>query len=96
MPAGAGAGGNAAGVIDGDLYVFGGEYFEPRPGGVKSAVWRYSPSRDAWDQVSEMQTPRHGLGGVTMGEAIHLVAGATRPSGNGTSDIVETVRMGCG
>lgn len=96
MPAGAGAGGNAAGVIGGDLYVFGGEYLDPRPGGVKSAAWRYSPARDAWEQVSDMPTPRHGLGGVTMGDAIHLLAGATRPSGNGTSDIVETFRIGCG
>lgn len=95
MPKGAGAGGNAAGVIGGDLYVFGGEYFEPRPGGVKSAVWHYAPARDAWEQVSDMPTPRHGLGGVTMGGAIHLVGGAVRPSGAGTSDLVETFRLGC-
>jgi len=95
MPAGSGAGGIAAGVIGGDLFVFGGEYFDPRPGGVKSAVWRYSPSRDAWDKVSDMPTPRHGLGGVSLGGAIHLVGGAVQPSGNGTSNLVESFRAAC-
>ncbi len=95
MPAGSGAGGNAAGAINGELYVFGGEYFQPRPGGVKTAVWRYSPKTDAWEQVSTMATPRHGLGGVTVGDAIFAIGGAARPSGADTTDIVERFSLGC-
>lgn len=95
MPKGSGAGGNAAGVIDGDLYVFGGEFFEPRPGGVKQVVWRYSAKRDAWEEVSRMPTPRHGLGGVSLDGAIFAVGGAVNPSGNGTSDLVEKLALGC-
>ena len=95
MPAGAGAGGIAASVLKGDLYVFGGEYFEPRPGGVHDGVWRYCPARDAWEKVSAMPTPRHGLGAAVLGDAIHLVGGAVRPSGNGTSALVETFALRC-
>jgi hypothetical protein len=95
MPKGSGAGGNAAGAIGGMLYVFGGEWFEPRPGGVHRAVWRYAPKADAWEQVSEMPTPRHGLGGVVLDDAIYLVGGATQPSGVGTSAVVERFKPGC-
>ncbi len=88
MPKGSGAGGNAAGVIGGKLYVFGGEYFHDG-GKVHAEVWSYDPRADAWAMEAPMPTPRHGLGGVTIGDAIWLVGGAKKPSGNDTSDAVE-------
>jgi len=88
MPRGSGAGGNAAGVIGGKLYVFGGEYFHDG-GKVHAEVWSYDPKADAWAAEAPMPTPRHGLGGVTIGDGVWLVGGAEKPSGNGTTNAVE-------
>lgn len=96
MPQGIGAGGNAAGVINGTLYAFGGEFFSgANGGGVHAEVCAYNPASDEWEIVGEMPTPRHGLGGVTIGDAIYAVGGATRPSGNGTSAAVESLSLTC-
>ena len=88
MPKGSGAGGNAAGVIAGKLFVFGGEYFHDG-GKVHAEVWAYDPRTDAWEAAAPMPTPRHGLGGITTGDGIWLVGGARKPSGSDTSDVVE-------
>lgn len=88
MPKGSGAGGNAAGVIAGKLYVFGGEYFHDG-GKVHAEVWAYDPKTDAWEAAAAMPTPRHGLGGVTIGDGVWLVGGAKKPSGVETSAAVE-------
>ncbi len=88
MPKGSGAGGNAAGVIAGKLYVFGGEYFHDG-GKVHAEVWAYDPKTDAWEAAAPMPTPRHGQGGVTIGDGVWLVGGAKKPSGSETSDVVE-------
>jgi hypothetical protein len=89
MPKGSGAGGNACGVIGGRLYVFGGEYFD-NGGRVHPEAWQYDPGKDAWTSMPPMPTPRHGLGGVTIGDAIWLVGGAKKPSGSDTTDTVES------
>ncbi len=88
MPKGSGAGGNAAGVIAGKLYVFGGEYFHDG-GKVHAEVWVYDPKTDAWAAAVPMPTPRHGLGGITIGDGIWLVGGAKKPSGSDTTNMVE-------
>lgn len=93
MPKGSGAGGNAAGQILGQLYVFGGEYFD-NGGRVHPEVWRYDPKTDAWASAPPMPTPRHGLGAVVFGDDIWLVGGAKKPSGNDTSDVVESFSAG--
>lgn len=93
MPKGSGAGGNAAGVILGQLYVFGGEYFHDG-GKVHAEVWRYDPKADAWHAAPPMPTPRHGLGGVTIDDTIWLVGGAKKPSGNDTTGAVEVFTAG--
>lgn len=95
LPEGVGAGGNAAGVINGKLYAFGGEFFGPSGGGVHAEVCAYDPQTDTWEIIGEMPTPRHGLGGVTMADAIYAVGGATRPGGNGTSAAVERLSFSC-
>lgn len=89
MPKGSGAGGNAAGAVNGQLYIFGGEYFD-NGGRVHPEVWRYDPKADAWTSAASMPTPRHGLGAVTLGDTIWLVGGAKKPSGSDTSDVVES------
>lgn len=95
MPKGKGAGGNAAGVLGGALYAFGGEYFSGGAGGVHPEVWRYEPEADAWAAAAPMPTPRHGLGAIVIGDAIWLVGGAKRPSGSDTSDAVERFTLTC-
>jgi len=92
MPKGSGAGGNACGVIGGRLYVFGGEYFD-NGGRVHPEVWEYNPASDAWVAMPPMPTPRHGLGGVTIGNTIWLVGGAKKPSGSETTDVVESFEV---
>lgn len=94
MPKGSGAGGNAAGALNGALYVFGGEYFDDG-GRVHPEVWRYDPKADAWTAATPMPTPRHGLGAVVIGDAVWLVGGAKKPSGNDTSDAVERFSLAC-
>ena len=94
MPTGSGAGGNAAGVIDGRLYVFGGEYFHAG-GRVHAEVWSYDPKADAWQAAAPMPTPRHGLGAVSAYGAIWLVGGARQPGGVATSDRVERFSLAC-
>jgi N-acetylneuraminic acid mutarotase len=93
MPKGSGAGGNAAATLNGKLYVFGGEYFD-NGGRVHPEVWVYDPRTDAWTGTTPMPTPRHGLGAVALNSEIWLVGGAKRPSGNDTSDVVESFRPG--
>ncbi len=95
LPAGSGAGGNAAVTLGGALYVFGGEVFAQGGGKVHPEVWRYDPKTDAWDAAAPMPTPRHGLGAVVIGDAGYLIGGAARPSGNGTSEAVETFTLAC-
>lgn len=81
-------GGIAAAAVNGALYVFGGEFFGAGGGGVYEEVWRYDPAADEWAAMTPMPEPRHGLGAVTIGDRIYVVAGALRPSGEGTSDLL--------
>lgn len=78
-------GGLAAAAVNGLLYVFGGEYFGAGGGGVYAESWVYQPAADRWLALPDMPVPRHGLGAVTIGEKIYVVAGATAAGGNGTS-----------
>jgi len=83
------SGGLAAAVARGKLYAFGGEYFGAGGGGVYKECWIYDPQTDDWTAGPDMATPRHGLGGVAIGDNILAIGGATRAGGNGTSDLVE-------
>jgi len=84
-----GQGGLAAAVADGRIHAFGGEYFDDQGGGVYPEVWVYDPAADRWQDGPPMRTPRHGLGGVAIGNRIFAIAGATGPSARGTSNGVE-------
>lgn len=85
-------GGIAAAAVDGKLYVFGGEYFTGGGGGVHDESWVYDPATDAWASIEPMPVPRHGLGAVTIGDAIYVVAGATEAGGAGTSNRLSLFR----
>ena len=78
-------GGLAAAVLNGKIYAFGGEYFTPQPGGVFAEAWEYDPDTDHWRAVAAMPRRRHGLGAVSLGEAIYVLGGAAKPSGEETS-----------
>lgn len=56
--------------------MFGGEFFQ-QGGGVFGKVWSYSPAGHHWQQQGEMPIPRHGLGAVTLNDAIYVVGWAT-------------------
>ncbi len=84
-----GAGGLAAAALGGTLYAFGGEYFDNSGGGVYGQVWAYDADADVWSEASRMPTPRHGLGALTVGDAIWTLGGAARAGGNETSAAVE-------
>jgi N-acetylneuraminic acid mutarotase len=77
--------GLAAAVMGGNIYVFGGEFFSPRPGGVFAEAWEYNPDTDQWRAVAAMPRPRHGLGAVTLDNAIYVMGGGAKASGNDTS-----------
>lgn len=62
-------GGLAAAVLEGRLYVFGGEHPQ-----VFDEVEAYDPATGAWRSMKPMPTPRHGLT-AAAGTQIHLVGG---------------------
>ncbi|MBU6319532.1 MAG: galactose oxidase [Alphaproteobacteria bacterium] len=95
LPREAAAGGLAAAVLAGRIYVFGGEVFDPPPGGVLRGVWVYDPGADLWEKAGDMPTPRHGLGAVAFGSEVWTLGGAERPSGTNTSAHVEIMRPVC-
>ncbi|MEM9664623.1 MAG: kelch repeat-containing protein [Bacteroidota bacterium] len=81
-------GGLAAAALEGRLYVFGGEFFDREGGGVYRESWVYDPATDAWSPIAEMPVPRHGLGAVTVGNEVFVIAGATEAGGSGTTSRV--------
>ncbi|NHK28876.1 galactose oxidase [Parvularcula flava] len=87
-----GQGGLAAAVIGGKLVAMGGEYFTDG-GGVYPNVWIYDPSTDEWQAGPSMLTPRHGLGGVSIGQTLYAIGGAVQAGGNSTSTLVEALTL---
>jgi hypothetical protein len=86
-------GGLAAGVAQGRIVAFGGEYFEAGAGGVHPETWIYDPARDAWEAGPDMLTPRHGLGGVSIGGTIYAVGGANAVGACGTTAKLEALTL---
>ncbi|WP_420871256.1 kelch repeat-containing protein [Marinicauda algicola] len=87
-----GAGGLAAAALGGTVYVFGGEWFDAAGGGVYSQVWAYDGAEDRWREATRMPTPRHGLGALTLGDAIYTIGGAAQAGGSETTASVEVFR----
>jgi N-acetylneuraminic acid mutarotase len=68
----------SARLRDGRIVVFGGERLEP--GGTTIAeVELFDPRTERWRSLPDMLTPRHGLGGVALGNRVYSFAGGTSP-----------------
>ena len=81
--------GHAAAVIDNAITVFGGEHSK----GVDREVFSYDLSKQQWRKSFEWQTPRHGLGAVTLNGQIWLVGGATKVGLSETSREVNNANV---
>ncbi len=74
-------GGIAAAAWRGRVVAGGGEIFEP--GSVGDTLYAFDPAQ-GWARIDTMPTPRHGHGMNAAGDALYLLGGARRPSGDGT------------
>ncbi|QJR82506.1 galactose oxidase [Alteromonas pelagimontana] len=84
--------GLACAVLHGNIFAFGGEYFtEGR--GVFSSVWRYNLKREKWSQATVMPVPRHGLGAVSVDDAIWIIGGAAKAGANDTRSTVSKLKL---
>jgi len=70
--------GCAAGVVDGNIIVAGGEGSAVDPNGVFPQTESYDPDSDEWTTLSDMRTPRHGTGGAGYSGRLYVPGGATR------------------
>jgi hypothetical protein len=77
-----GRSGIAAGVVNGELYVFGGE----TTSGVHGAVEVYNPASNSWRSAPDMPIPRHGIWASVIGNRIYIPGGATSVNFDATSD----------
>jgi N-acetylneuraminic acid mutarotase len=70
--------GIAAAVLNGKIYLFGGE----APQGTFADNDVYDPANNRWQSAPPMPTPRHGLGAATVGDRIFVIAGGPKPGGS--------------
>jgi N-acetylneuraminic acid mutarotase len=76
-------------LSDGRIVVFGGERLEP--GGTTIAeVELFDPRARRWRSLPRMLTPRHGLGGVALGDRVYSFEGGPSP-GFAFSNAVEAL-----
>jgi len=81
-------GGTAGGVINGCLFVAGGEgnYADPR--GVFDQNEAYNPRTDSWTTLSPMPTPTHGLVGAAVVDGMMHLPGGSVTIGGGTGSVL--------
>ena len=84
--------GTASVVVGDELWVFGGEIFQPKAY-VFANCWRYNFNTDQWQSLPDMLTPRHGLGAGKIGNTVYIIGGATEPGGSGTSGLNESLTI---
>ena len=70
--------GIAAGVIDGRIYVVGGESEK----GTFATNEMYIPELDQWHDMAPMPTARHGLGAAVVEGRLYVVSGGPTPGGS--------------
>jgi Galactose oxidase, central domain len=70
-------GGIGSGVVDGAIVVVGGEGNTDADSGVFPQSELYDPGADQWSVLSDMPTPRHGMGAAAVGSALYVPGGAT-------------------
>jgi N-acetylneuraminic acid mutarotase len=73
-------GGLAAAVLEGMLYVFGGENLgtQDTPATVYDATEVYDPATSSWVSLAPMLTPRHGMGAAAVEGVIYVIGGGTQ------------------
>jgi len=69
-------GGTAAGIVDEKIIVVGGEGNAAVSSGVFPQTEMYDPATDTWTSLSDMRTPRHGMGAAGDGGVLYVPAGA--------------------
>ena len=74
--------GIAAALLDGQIYVIGGE----SPRGAFTQVEAYDPAANRWSQGAPLPQGRHGTGAVTAGGALYLPAGGAVNGGSQPTD----------
>ena len=70
--------GITAGVLDGRIYVMGGE----SGSGTFSNNEVYNPKEDQWQTLAPMPTARHGLGSAVVGGKLFVISGGPTPGGS--------------
>ena len=83
-------GGNAATVLDGQLYVFGGEQWAPEHK-VFPSTWVYDPKTDKWNKGPDMPTARHGLAAASAEGKVITIGGCTVVGGGATVGTTEAL-----
>jgi hypothetical protein len=66
-------GGTAAGVVNGKVYVAGGEAFDPSRTFAEVEV--YDPASNTWARMPDLPTPRHGLAVQGVGDTLYVIGG---------------------
>jgi N-acetylneuraminic acid mutarotase len=71
------------GVINGKVYVAGGEYQDPHMMATFKEVEAYDPASNSWSILPSMPVSRHGLAAGAIGNRLILVGGDVQSSGTG-------------
>jgi N-acetylneuraminic acid mutarotase len=74
-----------SGVINGRIYVAGGEFQDPHMMATFKAVEAYDPATDSWSIMPSMPVSRHGLAAGVIGNRLILVGGDVQSSGSGVN-----------
>ena len=74
-----------SGVLNGRIYVAGGEFQDPHMMATFKAVEAYNPASDSWSIMPSMPVSRHGLAAGVIGNRLILVGGDVQSSGSGVN-----------
>ncbi len=74
-----------SGVLNGRIYVAGGEFQDPHMMATFRAVEAYDPASDTWSIMPSMPVSRHGLAAGVIGNRLILVGGDVQSSGSGVN-----------
>src|SRR5262249_37736163 len=72
--------GIAAAVLEGRMFVLGGE----APAGTFNQVQAYDDRSNGWSNHARMPTGRHGLGAAAVAGRVYVVSGGPTPGGSGS------------
>lgn len=73
----------AAGVIDGRIFIAGGEYQDTKMMATFRAVEAYNPASNSWATLPSLPVSRHGLAGGAIGNRFYVVGGDVQSAGTG-------------